>query len=687
MPRFSVVINTDDRRDSLCRTLDALRRQTFTDFEVVVVHGPTDDGTAELLAARADAVRSVPCDERRLGKARNLGIDAAAGEVVAFVDDDAIPESGWLGDLAAAYADPHTAGAGGQVRDGSGVRFQYRYSLCDRLGRTDYDQRPPFDAHVVPGADPFLYLQGTNCSFRRTALEQVQGFDEAIVSVYDEAELCARLIDAGLRPAALDRAVVQHLTLPSPSRREGVMTDPFAAVADRVYVTMQLGRGREAEAFAALTASVDTLKATAAAAHQRGRLSAEELELFRERADAGFADGLARGHGATRRGRPIAPCDPDAFRPYPVLVPEGRRLVVCLAGGTELAKPLAAAGHEAHVLTPGDVYDRTYADGVWVHRFPVAERVAAGLDAAAAAASAARAVGDVDVLVPATTEPLELALLRAARGEGGADELGAALGDEAAATLLDPHRFPKDFAGELRAALAEQDDDAFLARVARTLLDRDPDPELRGALGAMSRLALVRVIATSAEARARYEHDGLLERLPQVDAEDVQRALAVSALVDDDAGFASALDREVLGGTAAAAQRLDWERRLGAGATRAEVAADALALPAAVERLGTPARVRADALRTRAEVVRELRRRRRDPEAFVDAMYWLLLHRAPDPGAGRYVRLLRGGLHPAAVVHEVTIGPEATSRGIPVAAADAIARDLTRRRVGRRRSA
>lgn len=178
--RISVVINTYNRAESLRTTLDALRHQHHTDFEVVVVNGPSDDGTAALLEERAGDVRVVDCPERNLAVSRNLGIDATAGEVVAFIDDDAIPEARWLADLAEAYDSERVAGAGGLTLDNTGVRAQYRYSLCDRIGKTDFDARPPFVAENQPGADPFVYLQGTNCSFRRSALEAIGGFDEEI---------------------------------------------------------------------------------------------------------------------------------------------------------------------------------------------------------------------------------------------------------------------------------------------------------------------------------------------------------------------------------------------------------------------------------------------------------------------------------------------------------------------------
>ncbi|MCB2152739.1 MAG: glycosyltransferase, partial [Rhodobacteraceae bacterium] len=60
--------------------------------------------------------------------ARNLGLAAAAGEIVAFIDDDAVPEPRWLARLTAPFADPGIAAAGGFVVGRNGISFQWRAS-------------------------------------------------------------------------------------------------------------------------------------------------------------------------------------------------------------------------------------------------------------------------------------------------------------------------------------------------------------------------------------------------------------------------------------------------------------------------------------------------------------------------------------------------------------------------------
>jgi len=102
-PFFTVVVPTRNRPASLAACLEALARQTFEDFEVVVV----DDGSrpAAEVAPGVVAGRGIRC--LRLSgagpaAARNAGADAAAGAYLAFLDDDCLPEVDWLAQLAEA---------------------------------------------------------------------------------------------------------------------------------------------------------------------------------------------------------------------------------------------------------------------------------------------------------------------------------------------------------------------------------------------------------------------------------------------------------------------------------------------------------------------------------------------------------------------------------------------------------
>src|ERR1700738_297745 len=109
----SVVINTYNRAASLAVTLQSLRRLNYPHFEVIVVNGPSTDGTLELLNAMRSLIRVGGCSERNLSISRNVGIEMAGGALVAFLDDDAVPDEDWLNDTVSAFDCEEVGGAGG----------------------------------------------------------------------------------------------------------------------------------------------------------------------------------------------------------------------------------------------------------------------------------------------------------------------------------------------------------------------------------------------------------------------------------------------------------------------------------------------------------------------------------------------------------------------------------------------
>lgn len=382
--RLSVVISTYNRAAALRRTLEALRYQTHDDFEVVVVNGPSTDETAEMLAG-FDDVRVVDCPVARLSVSRNLGIAATAGDVVAFVDDDGIPESSWLSDLDPAYEDG-VGGAGGIVFSHTGVELQYRYAVHGRTGNPDFRQQRPLDRFVKAGADPFLYVQGTNMSFRRSCLEEIGGFDEGIEYNHDDVEVCLQLIDRGYEIRAVDGAAVHHRYLASHIRnsRRWVF-DPYKPVKDRAYFALRHGRGTRStkQVIGEVEEYADWVRRGAREDCQRGSCTREQLEYFLGRVDDAVRDGIEQGLEGQRLSAQIPARDPDAFVPFRPLRPPEGRFMACLVsfeyppqdfGGVgrytaDLAAGLAERGHEVHVVTSADGWPRVdFEDGVWLHR-------------------------------------------------------------------------------------------------------------------------------------------------------------------------------------------------------------------------------------------------------------------------------------------------------------------------------
>ncbi|GIW86299.1 MAG: hypothetical protein KatS3mg108_0623 [Isosphaeraceae bacterium] len=384
MMRFSVVINTYNRGKCLAQALDGLTRQTHPDFEVIVVNGPSTDGTAELLAGQAGRIRVGHCPEVNISMSRNIGIDMAAGDIVAFLDDDAVPEPRWLEELEAGYNHPDVGGVGGATYDHTGRRFQFRNGVANRLGEAVVNRDGPDWAYQIPGADPFACLLGANSSFRLDDLIAIGGFDEEIEYYLDETDVCVRLIDRGRLIKSVERAFVHHHYQPGHLRDERrIIRHPFPVVKNKLYFALTHGRPRYSleEVLADARRLADAHKAQAMAV-----LARSELKDYLGQIERGLEVGLERGLRGERKSGRFRPREEvrREFLPYPTRRPRGRRLCICLVsqeyppgnyGGIgrfthDMAVGLAELGHEVHVVaaTRGEPERTDYEAGVWVHR-------------------------------------------------------------------------------------------------------------------------------------------------------------------------------------------------------------------------------------------------------------------------------------------------------------------------------
>ncbi len=126
-PTVSVIINTYNRGAHLKRLLDALSRQTYDNFEVIVVNGPSTDNTKEIIRQYKKAIRAAKCPITNLSVSRNIGVRKAAGEINAFIDDDAVPQdTKWIETAVSYFEDEKVGTVGGTVyRLDGGINFQY----------------------------------------------------------------------------------------------------------------------------------------------------------------------------------------------------------------------------------------------------------------------------------------------------------------------------------------------------------------------------------------------------------------------------------------------------------------------------------------------------------------------------------------------------------------------------------
>lgn len=388
--RASVVVCTYNRGRVLGRCLEALRRLDHPELEVVVVEGPSTDETGRVLDRFPD-VKRVANPTRNLSVSRNLGIAASTGDVVAFIDDDAVPDRDWLRALTEAYDDPTVGAAGGDVFGPRGDHLQFSRGILSRYGRVIAVRDEPADRND-PGGAWFNTLMGTNASFRRRALEAVGGFDENYEYYHDETDLCARIIQAGYRVMHVPEAVVWHGFEPGTARKSEHEFDFSVIVKNSIYFALCTS-GWKRRPWRLLGSLGPVVVHPARVGRWLLRRNIGPSQAMR--ALGGCARGAVQGY---RKGLTVSPrCDlaerqaegVEVFRPYraSALRYGKSRLHVALVsqqyppdplGGIgayteQLARGLVDLGHRVSVVAAGPSAAIDLLDGVEVYRVPPAE--------------------------------------------------------------------------------------------------------------------------------------------------------------------------------------------------------------------------------------------------------------------------------------------------------------------------
>ncbi|GGJ02210.1 glycosyltransferase [Neoroseomonas lacus] len=387
IPSVSIIVNTCDRAAYLRNALLGIAGLRYGPLEVVVVNGPSGDDTAAVLNAWRGRIKQRDCAERNLSVSRNIGIAAASGDVVAFLDDDAVPHPDWLAHIVQHYRNPNVAAVGGFTVDNTGMRFQARKTLCDRFGHAHhvsdfFDERPL----CRPGTPLYPSLLGTNSSFRRTALAAIGGFDHAFAYLLDETDVCLRLVDAGHRVVYEPTALVFHQYAASHIRdTRRIARTLYPSAVSKAYFIMRHGAAqsmdRAAEALAGYRRELldsNRWLETERLIHPTHRASLDQ-DL-----EAGIMEGqtLARRRGAISGGDLRREAVTEPFRPLPRPEP-GLRVCLVSQGwppATEagiarwseaVASGLAARGHAVHVITRAAAEEEEesvhFEGGLWIH--------------------------------------------------------------------------------------------------------------------------------------------------------------------------------------------------------------------------------------------------------------------------------------------------------------------------------
>jgi GT2 family glycosyltransferase len=197
-PKISVVVCSYNGSRTIGETLTRLKGLNYPDYEIIVVDDGSSDKVSEI--ASIHEVCLIRQENLGLSAARNSGLAAARGEIVAYIDDDAYPDADWLSYLAAAFQAAPYAGVGGPnlspADDG-------RIAAC-------VANAPGGPVHVLLTDSIAEHIPGCNMAFRRDCLEAVGGFDPRFRVAGDDVDLCWRLQDRGWKLGFSPAALVWH---------------------------------------------------------------------------------------------------------------------------------------------------------------------------------------------------------------------------------------------------------------------------------------------------------------------------------------------------------------------------------------------------------------------------------------------------------------------------------------------
>ena len=198
-PKVSVVVASYNGARTLKPCLESLGRLNYPDYEVILVDDGSTDSTQEIAQA-FPAVRYIRQDNHGLSVARNTGIAAAAGAIVAFTDSDCRADEDWLYYLVGDLLNGEFAGVGGHnflPPDDSAVAAAVMAS-------------PGGPAHVMLTDRAAEHLPGCNMAFFKWALDEIGGFDPVFRKAGDDVDVCWRLLERGYKLGFSHAGFVWH---------------------------------------------------------------------------------------------------------------------------------------------------------------------------------------------------------------------------------------------------------------------------------------------------------------------------------------------------------------------------------------------------------------------------------------------------------------------------------------------
>jgi glycosyltransferase involved in cell wall biosynthesis len=197
-PSISVVVCSHNGAGTIHKCLESLQKLDYPNYEVIVVDDGSTDKTVAIV--KEYDFKLITTENQGLSNARNLGLKAARGEIVTYIDDDAFPDEHWLKYIAVKFLSTDCAGVGGPnlapPDDGK---------IADCIANA-----PGGPIHVLVTDQEAEHIPGCNMAFRKDCLKAIGGFDQKFKIAGDDVDLCWRIQQCGLWLAFSPTAKVWH---------------------------------------------------------------------------------------------------------------------------------------------------------------------------------------------------------------------------------------------------------------------------------------------------------------------------------------------------------------------------------------------------------------------------------------------------------------------------------------------
>ena len=200
---ISVVVAVRNEINYIEKCIESLFKQDFDgEYEVIVVDGMSDDGTYEMLEKLQKKYKFILLKNPKKNAAagRNIGIDAAKGDAIAFIDGDAIAAKNWLSSIKKAFETSNAIGVGGPdlLPEDSGYKARVigliMTSPLARGGRFN-----PSTQHAMMEKERYVeHIPTCNLCLKKEIFDEVGKFDENFVKGQD-LELSYRIVKAGYK--------------------------------------------------------------------------------------------------------------------------------------------------------------------------------------------------------------------------------------------------------------------------------------------------------------------------------------------------------------------------------------------------------------------------------------------------------------------------------------------------------